>query len=76
MSNPVPPLPSRKAIDGAAWLKATASTQGACVEVAHIDAEWTGIRDTKRPGGPVQIFSANAFEAFTDAAKAGRLNRN
>lgn len=76
MTNPQPPRPSQQAINDARWFKATASANGGCVEIAHINDDWTGVRDTKRPGGPVNLFPADAFRALIEGAKAGRLDRH
>lgn len=75
MTNPQPSTPDADEIANAKWFKAKASTQGACVEIAHINDEWSGIRDTKNPGGPVNIIEAEAFRAFIEGAKAGRFDR-
>lgn len=76
MSNPLPPMPDQEALANARWFKAERSGNGGCVEVAHINNEWTGLRDTKRQGGPVHMFTTHEWGAFIDGAKNGDFDRN
>lgn len=48
------------------WQKSTRSQQsGQCVELARTDG-WIGLRDSKEPGGPVLVFTAEEFATFLD----------
>ncbi|MBU8858021.1 MULTISPECIES: DUF397 domain-containing protein [unclassified Micromonospora] len=52
-------------LTGAIWRKSTRSgTQGDCVEVADNLAGVVGVRDSNDPGGPVLIFTPDAWRAF------------
>jgi len=49
------------------WRKATRSGQnGNCVEVARVDANTIGVRDSKDPNGPVLRFTQAEWRAFLD----------
>lgn len=75
MSHPLPPVPGREELDRAAWFKASRSnTANGCVEVAHL-ADYTAVRDSKNPGGPVQLFTPHEWECFVDGAKRGEFDR-
>lgn len=75
MSNPLPPEPDPDALENARWFKARRSNSGGCVEVAHVDRNWTGIRDSKQLNGPVHLFTKSAFTTFIEAAKNGEFDR-
>jgi hypothetical protein len=58
------------------WRKAARSGNvGACVEVAHLDADTIGVRDSKDPGGPVLRFTRAEFAAFVDGARNGEFDK-
>ncbi|MER7400493.1 DUF397 domain-containing protein [Streptomyces sp. NPDC000151] len=64
---------SRPVLDAAAWRKSSYSnTQGGdCVEVAdNVPGGVVPVRDSTRPGGPVVVFSDDAWVAFVDALGA------
>lgn len=52
------------------WRKSSYSngTGGECVEVAPAP-ECIGVRDSKRPQGPVLLFRPHAWTAFMDRAR-------
>jgi Domain of unknown function (DUF397) len=60
-------------ITRAAWRKSTASSyNGSCLEIARLQSDRVGVRDTKDKGsGPVLIFNENEWSAFLTGAKAG-----
>jgi hypothetical protein len=58
----------------ATWRKSSHSGgSGNCVEVAGLLPGAVGVRDSKDPGGPVLVFTAQAWQAFTDRVKRGNL---
>jgi hypothetical protein len=61
--------------DVLAWRKATASGNGACVEVAVL-AEGSGVavRDSKDPNGPVLHYTNAEWRAFLDGARNGEFD--
>lgn len=69
------PLPSADEIANASWFKSTSSdTSQGCVEVAHLD-NWTLVRDSKNPDGPVHTYTAHEWQCFLDGALAGEFHR-
>lgn len=59
----------------AQWFKSTrSSSQGECVEAAHLDGGLVGVRDSKNPG-PALIFGPGEWDVFTRAIQAGRFDR-
>jgi hypothetical protein len=64
----VPPPPTE-----ASWHKSTASSAGACVEVAHAEGHvW--VRDSKDPGGPVLGFTQKEWDAFLVGVQRGEFD--
>jgi hypothetical protein len=58
----------------ATWRKSTRSQQsGQCVELARIDGI-IGVRDSKKPDGPVLVFTVEEFAAFLDGAVKGEFD--
>jgi hypothetical protein len=73
--NQPPPAPSQDELVQARWDKAQASSgSSGCVEVAQL-RDWTAIRDSKNPGGPVQLYTPFEWECFLDGAAKGEFNR-
>ncbi|MEC3952348.1 DUF397 domain-containing protein [Nocardia sp. CDC153] len=59
----------------AQWFKSTRSTsQGECVEAAHLDEGMVAVRDSKNPG-PALVFGAAEWDAFLAATQTGRFDR-
>lgn len=58
-------------LTGATWRKSTYSngTGGDCVEIAGTPGGVHALRDSKNPHGPVLLFSANQWQAFTHGVK-------
>lgn len=58
-----------------AWRKSTRSS-GAnnCVEIAQ-GADWTAVRDSKNPAGPVLLFTEGEWDAFLAGVKDGEFDR-
>jgi Domain of unknown function (DUF397) len=58
----------------ATWRKSSHSGgSGNCVQVASLPPGAVGVRDSKDPGGPALVFTAQAWQAFTDQVKSGKL---
>ncbi|MFI5780944.1 DUF397 domain-containing protein [Nocardia sp. NPDC051570] len=55
----------------AVWFKSSRSGGGKdCVEVAFLDADMIGIRDSKNPTGPALVFAPSEWDAFTSGVRA------
>lgn len=60
----------------ACWFKSSHSGGSQeCVEVAFIEDDVVGVRDSKDRGGPALSFTPAAWEAFTTNARSGRFDR-
>jgi hypothetical protein len=58
----------------AIWRKSSYSGgSGNCVEVAGLRRGAVGVRDSKDPGGRALVFTVQAWQAFTDRVKSGKL---
>jgi Domain of unknown function (DUF397) len=58
----------------ATWRKSSHSGgSGNCVEVAGVLPGAVGVRDSKDPGGQALVFTTQAWQAFTDQVKRGKL---
>jgi Domain of unknown function (DUF397) len=56
------------------WIKSTWSfANGNCVEVATLSGDQVGVRDSKRPDGPVLAFGREEFGAFLAGIKDGEF---
>jgi len=63
-------------LPGARWFKSSRSSGSKeCVETAHLDNGYVGVRDSKNPDGPALVFTPNGWDAFMSSAKAGEFNR-
>ncbi|PPJ33195.1 DUF397 domain-containing protein [Nocardia nova] len=57
------------------WVKSSYSQGGGdCVEVAHLDDNTVGIRDSKDRTGPTLLFTPTEWDTFTTALDAGRFD--
>ena len=59
----------------AQWFKSTRSGPNCdnCVEVAFVDGA-IAVRDSKRPGGPILLFTQEEWDAFVLGAKDGEFD--
>ncbi|MFI1912723.1 DUF397 domain-containing protein [Nocardia sp. NPDC020380] len=58
----------------ARWFKSTYSESGGqCVEVAFLDGDAVGVRDSKKPDGGVLVFTAVQWRAFTARVRDGLI---
>ena len=75
MNHQLPPAPGPDELAQARWTKASKSdSANGCVEVAQMTS-WTGVRDSKNPGGPVLLFTQQEWDCFVDGAAKGEFNR-
>jgi hypothetical protein len=59
-------------LDGAAWRKSQRSnSQGACVEIARIDAGTVAMRNSRDPQGPALIYRRESIEALIEGLRNG-----
>ncbi|MGH3833940.1 MAG: DUF397 domain-containing protein [Pseudonocardiaceae bacterium] len=59
--------------DQPVWRKSQySSLEGNCLEVADLDGSWA-VRDSKDPAGPVLMFTATGWVAFTAGVRAGEF---
>ncbi|MFI6170249.1 DUF397 domain-containing protein [Nocardia sp. NPDC051052] len=60
----------------AKWFKSERSAGGSeCVEVAFLDGDMIGVRDSKDPTGPALVFTPAEWETFTARINTGEFNR-
>ncbi|MEV0110743.1 DUF397 domain-containing protein [Nocardia sp. NPDC050799] len=58
------------------WFKSSYSGGSQdCVEVAFIEGDVVGVRDSKDRSGPALSFSSAAWDMFTLSARSGRFDR-
>jgi hypothetical protein len=59
-------------LNGATWRKSTYSngSGGNCVEVADLP-NGRAVRDSKRPGRPILVFTKDEWQAFVQAVEVG-----
>ncbi|MFE3444442.1 DUF397 domain-containing protein [Nocardia sp. NPDC059180] len=61
-------------LSGARWFKSSRSSMGKeCVEVAHLNHNHVGVRDSKNPTGPALVFAPTEWDTFTTAIQRGRF---
>ncbi|MBY8855489.1 DUF397 domain-containing protein [Nocardia sp. CA2R105] len=54
------------------WFKSSRSKEStACVEIAHLDADTVGVRDSKNPTGPALVFDSQEWDAFNAKVQHG-----
>ncbi|MFE9323326.1 DUF397 domain-containing protein [Nocardia sp. NPDC052278] len=64
-------------LSGARWKKSSYSeTSGQCVEVAFLDGDMIGVRDSKNPSGPVLVFTPSEWDALTAGVNDGEFERH
>ncbi|NEW39112.1 DUF397 domain-containing protein [Nocardia cyriacigeorgica] len=58
------------------WFKSSYSQgDGECVEVAFLDSDLVGVRDSKNPSGAALLFTPSDWKAFTRGITTGRFDR-
>ncbi|NKY32528.1 DUF397 domain-containing protein [Nocardia speluncae] len=63
-------------LPGARWFKSSRSSgTKECVEAAHLDKGFVGVRDSKNPAGPALVFAPSKWDAFLATAKSGEFDR-
>ncbi len=63
-------------LSGARWFKSSRSQDAkACVEVAWLDGDHVGVRDSKNPTGPALVFGPGEWAAFTAGVKGSEFDR-
>lgn len=64
-------------ISTASWIKSSHSgPQGACVEVAWLDDDHVGVRDSKNPTGPALTFTSGEWAVLATGIRQGALGRH
>jgi hypothetical protein len=62
-------------LDGAIWRKSQRSnSQGACVELARLDAATVAMRNSRDPQGTALIYPAAAVRAMVGALRSGEFD--
>jgi Domain of unknown function (DUF397) len=60
----------------ARWVKSSLSfSNGNCVEAANLPEGKVGVRDSRRPEGPVLRFTPGEWDAFVARARLGEVDR-
>ncbi|MGY4100048.1 DUF397 domain-containing protein [Nocardia sp. R16R-3T] len=61
-------------LSGVNWFKSSYSEGSAqCVEVAWLDGDKVGVRDSKNPTGPALIFTPGEWDAFASDVQGGEF---
>jgi len=62
-------------LDGAVWKKSERSnSQGACVELARLDAATVAMRNSRDPKGTALVYPADAVRAMVTALRGGEFD--
>ena len=62
-------------LDGAVWKKSERSnSQGACVELARLDAATVAMRNSRDPKGTALVYPADAVRAMVTALRSGEFD--
>ncbi len=62
-------------LEGAVWRKSQRSnSQGACVELARLDASTVAMRNSRDPQGTALIYPASAVRAMVGALRTGEFD--
>ncbi|WP_329090139.1 MULTISPECIES: DUF397 domain-containing protein [unclassified Streptosporangium] len=68
------PVSVEAKLSATVWRKSSRSNaSGDCVEIARLNNNRVGVRDSKNPNGPALVFEATAFATFLEAVKAEQL---
>lgn len=63
-------------LSGAKWFKSSRSQAGKeCVEVAFLNRDGVGVRDSKNPTGPALVFTPGEWAAFTAGIQSGAFDQ-
>jgi hypothetical protein len=63
-------------LSAARWFKSSRSGSGKdCVEVAHLDENMVGVRDSKNPTGPALVFTPSEWDLFAVELRNGTFDR-
>ncbi|MFI6774569.1 DUF397 domain-containing protein [Nocardia sp. NPDC050412] len=63
-------------LTAAQWFKSRRSEAGKeCVEVAFLDGDHVGMRDSKNPTRPALVFTPSEWDAFTASVNDGEFDR-
>ncbi|MFI6365877.1 DUF397 domain-containing protein [Nocardia sp. NPDC050630] len=63
-------------LSGVRWKKSSYSeTSGQCVEVAFLDGDMIGVRDSKNPSDPALVFTPSEWDAFTAGVNDSEFER-
>lgn len=57
-----------------AWTRSSMCSSGACIELAAIDDELIGVRDSKDPDGPVLRYTKDELRAFVEGVRRGEFD--
>jgi Domain of unknown function (DUF397) len=62
-------------LEGATWRKSQRSnSQGACVELARLDAGTVAMRNSRDPQGTALVYPASAVRAMVSALRTGEFD--
>jgi Domain of unknown function (DUF397) len=62
-------------LPGATWRKSSISnSQGACVELARLDADEFAVRNSRNPEGPALIYTRAEIAALIEGVKLGEFD--